>query len=97
VAPDLSAPLAQIGGTGMSRSHRSRQAPLDHDQPPRLLDVNGAAVYLGTSARHVRRMVGEKRIPYTKLGKGRSARLRFRVDRLAQWVEEHSFEPENQA
>lgn len=62
-----------------------------------LLDVAEAAAYLGTSTRHVRRMVGEKRIPYTKLGDGRSARLRFRVDQLAQWVDEHSFEPEEQA
>ena len=67
------------------------------NSPSRLLDVAGAAAYLGTSTRHVRRMVGEKRIPYTKLGDGRSARLRFRIDQLAKWVDEHSFEPEDQA
>lgn len=81
----------------MSHGQRSKQAPLDHHRPSRLLDVEGAAAFLGTSERHVRRMVGEKRLPYTKLGEGRSARLRFRVDRLAQWIDEHSFEPENQA
>lgn len=60
----------------------------------RFLDVQGAADYLGTTERHIRRLVGEGRIPYAKLGPGRSARLRFRADRLAQWVDEHSFEPE---
>lgn len=60
----------------------------------RLLDVAGAADFLGTTDRHVRRLVAERRVPFTKLGDGRSARLRFRADRLAQWVDEHSFEPE---
>lgn len=61
----------------------------------RLFDVAGAAEFLGTSQRHIRRLVAEGRIPYTKLGSGRSARLRFDIDRLARWVDEHSFEPES--
>lgn len=60
-----------------------------------LLDVEGAAAHLGTSERHIRRLVSERRIPYSKLGPGRSARLRFRVDQLEQWVDEYSFEPES--
>jgi excisionase family DNA binding protein len=60
-----------------------------------LLDIAGAADYLGTTERHMRRLVAERRIPYTKLGSGRSARLRFDVDRLTRWVDEHSFEPES--
>ena len=38
-------------------------------QPPRgaLLDVDGAAAYLGTTTRHVRRLVEERRIPFIKL------------------------------
>lgn len=62
-----------------------------------LLNIAGAADYLGTTERHVRRLVAERRLPYIKLGDGRSARLRFRADRLAQWVDEHSFEPESGA
>jgi excisionase family DNA binding protein len=59
----------------------------------RLLDVAGAAEYLGTSERHIRRMVEEQRLPYYKLGPGRSARLRFDTARLDAWLDEHSFEP----
>ncbi len=38
--------------------------PTDH-RPP--LDVEGAAAYLGTSVRHVRRLRAERRVPYLKL------------------------------
>jgi excisionase family DNA binding protein len=62
-----------------------------------LLDVEGAAGYLGTTTRHVRRLVEERRIPFIKLGPGRSARLRFDTARLDVWLEEHSFEPEESA
>lgn len=60
----------------------------------RLLDVPGAADYLGTSERHIRRLVEERRIPFSKLGPGRGARLRFDTTRLDEWIEAHSFEPE---
>jgi excisionase family DNA binding protein len=59
----------------------------------RLLNVAGAAEYLGTSERHIRRLVEERRVPFTKLGPGRSARLRFDTAKLDAWLEEHSFEP----
>jgi excisionase family DNA binding protein len=62
-----------------------------------LLDVEGAAAYLGTTTRHVRRLVEERRIPFIKLGPGRSARLRFDTARLDVWLEKHSFEPEEGA
>jgi excisionase family DNA binding protein len=61
----------------------------------RLIDVKGAADYIGSSERHIRRLVDEKRIPYTKLGSGRSARLRFDTAKLDAWLDEHSFEPED--
>lgn len=73
-----------------------RQSDGDAEQLS-LIDLPAAAKKLGTSERHLRRLVGDGRIPYTKLGKGRSARLRFRVDRLALWVDEHSYEPESEA
>ncbi len=62
-----------------------------------LVNVEGAAAYLGTTTRHVRRLVEERRIPFTKLGPGRSARLRFDTTRLDAWLDEHSFEPETGA
>jgi excisionase family DNA binding protein len=60
-----------------------------------LLDVEGAAAHLGTSQRHIRRLVEERRIPFIKLGPGRSARLRFDTARLDAWLDEHSFSPES--
>jgi excisionase family DNA binding protein len=60
-----------------------------------LLDVEGAATYLGTTTRHIRRLVEERRIPFAKLGPGRSARLRFDTDRLNAWLDSHSFDPED--
>lgn len=59
-----------------------------------LLDIAGAAEYLGTSERHVRRLVHERRLEHIKLGDGRSARLRFRVDRLDRWLDEHTISAE---
>lgn len=70
-----------------------RPREIDHS----LLDVQGAAAYLGTSERHIRRLVEQRRLPFIKLGNGRSARLRFDTARLDVWLEEHSFEPEESA
>ena len=58
------------------------------------LDVAKAASYLGTSERHIRRLVEERRIPFIKLGDGRSARLRFDAAQLDQWLDAHSHQPE---
>ena len=58
-----------------------------------LLDVRECAAYIGTSERHVRRLVTERRIPFTKLGPGKVARLRFDTAKLDAWIEEHSVDP----
>ena len=58
------------------------------------LDVRGVADYLGTSERHIRRLVEERRIPFVKLGPGRSARLRFDTSRVDDWLDQHTVEPE---
>lgn len=50
---------------------------------PPLLDLAGVAAFLGTTERHVRRLVFERRIPYLKLGN----RLRFDPARLVPWLE----------
>ena len=50
---------------------------------PPLLDVPGAATHLGTSERHVRRLVHERRIPYVKVG----GKVRFRVEELERWLD----------
>lgn len=73
------------------------QEKSEKHQRGRLLDVPGAADYLGTSERHIRRLVEERRVPFIKLGPGRSARLRFDTARLDGWIETHSVEPEADA
>jgi excisionase family DNA binding protein len=40
-----------------------------HEQPPRLLDVDGAADYLGVTDRTIRRFVQQRRLPFHKVGK----------------------------
>lgn len=58
-----------------------------------LIDVRGAAKYLGTTERHVRRLAEERRIGFIKLGDGRSARLRFDIEKLDAWLDDHTFNP----
>lgn len=40
-----------------------------HQAGRRLLRIPDAATYLGTSERHVRRLVSERRLPHHKVGK----------------------------
>jgi excisionase family DNA binding protein len=48
-----------------------------------LLDIDGVAAWLGTSHRHVRRMVAEHRIPYVKVGHY----VRFDELEVAKWID----------
>lgn len=57
----------------------------------RLLDVAEAADYLGSTERHVRRLVTERRMPFAKIG----GKLRFSPDALDAWIAENSHEPED--
>lgn len=54
-----------------------------------LLDVDGAASYLGVSVAFIRRLVHERRIRYYKLGKF----VRFRAADLDAFVEAGRVEP----
>jgi excisionase family DNA binding protein len=54
-----------------------------------LLDMNGVATWLGTSHRHVRRMVAERRIPYVKVGHY----IRFDQVEVARWIDEKRVGP----
>lgn len=65
-------------------NHETRRHP---HRPP--LDVAGAAEYLGTSERHVRRLANERQVPYFKLG----AKLRFPPDDLDAWLDAQRIEP----
>lgn len=48
-----------------------------------MLDVGAAAEYLGTSVRHMRHLVFEKKIPYVKIGQ----RVRFLQSDLDSYIE----------
>lgn len=52
-------------------------------EPPGLLDCDGAARYLTTSVRHVRRLVSERRVSFIKVG----GKIRFRRTDLDALIE----------
>jgi len=58
-----------------------------------LLDIDSVADYLGTSARHVRRLVADRRIPHHKVG----GLVRFKLDRIDDWLELHERRPRDAA
>ena len=87
-----------MAGSGAVAQLRLQEVPMSTNTRrihSALLDVDGAAAYLGTSTRHIRRLVEDRRVPFVKLGPGRSARLRFDTARLDAWINEYSFDPES--
>lgn len=52
---------------------------------PELLDITTLAQHLGVPARHIRRLVHEKRIPYIKWGH----LIRFDPADIATWLEDN--------
>jgi excisionase family DNA binding protein len=56
-------------------------------RPP--LDLAEAAEYLGTSERHVRRLVAEHGLPFVKLGR----KVRFQVTDLDAFIEANTVRP----
>jgi excisionase family DNA binding protein len=51
---------------------------------PHLIDIPKLAEHLGVSIRHVRRLVGERRIPFRKVGH----LVRFDPAEVAAWLED---------
>ena len=51
---------------------------------PYLLDVDGLAVHLCITRRHVYRLVNERRVPHLKFG----GKLRFDPAKIAAWLQE---------
>jgi len=49
----------------------------------RLIDLSDAAEYLGTTARHLRRLVDGRAIPHYKVG----GKLRFDTGELDRWLD----------
>lgn len=54
------------------------------DTLPTLLDIDQLANRLGTSHRHIRRLVAERRIPYVKVGR----LIRFDPGEIATWLDQ---------
>jgi excisionase family DNA binding protein len=54
-------------------------------QFPELVDIKGAATYLATSIRHVRRLVQKTELDFVKIG----GKLRFDKVDLQRYVDEH--------
>ena len=67
----------------MTRNRKEQDDGMD-----RLLTWDEAAERLGTTPRHVRRLVFERRIAYRKLGND----VRFHPDDLAEYVAAHRVE-----
>jgi excisionase family DNA binding protein len=68
--------------------------PNDHDQPATGPDATWLTLtdlvdMLQITERHVRRLVAEKKIPYTKVGRP----LRFNLARILKWLDDNSHGP----
>lgn len=71
--------------TAESRATRTLpRSSVGQREIPSLLDIEGLAVCLGTSIRHVRRLVAERRIPYVKVGHY----VRFDREEIARWLDD---------
>lgn len=57
--------------------------------PPRLLDITTLAEHLGVNARHIRRLVAERRIPFIKWGH----LIRFDPAEIREWIDEYRRHP----
>lgn len=53
-----------------------------------LVDVDAAAEYCGTTARHVRHLIAQRKIPYFKVG----ALIRFDTVELDHWLDSNKVE-----
>jgi len=53
-----------------------------NDTLPQLLTIDQLVDRLGTSTRHIRRLIAERRIPYLKVGK----LVRFDPDEINEWL-----------
>ncbi|MFI9406255.1 excisionase family DNA-binding protein [Nocardia sp. NPDC052316] len=59
------------------------------DIAPRYVDVAGAAVYLGTGERFIRRLIAERRVAFHKVG----THVRFKVSDLEAFAQAGRVEP----
>ena len=79
--PGASENVGNSSGNSSGAAARGLEQPL-------LVDMETVARWLSTSARHVRRLVAEKRIPFVKVGHF----VRFDPNDVARWVEAQKVE-----
>lgn len=86
-----------IGGKGrrmtpprhITKADHQRSVSMTSPEPlPQLLTIDDVARRLGTSVRHIRRLVAEQRIPFVKVGWF----VRFEPDEVAAWIGAHRVE-----
>lgn len=58
------------------------------------MDVRQLAEYLGQSERYVRRLIEERRLPFTKTSAARSAKVLFKVSDVERWLAANRVEAE---
>ena len=83
--------MTTLPGLSDEYPYRPSSHPRSNDQPsertaatfPQLLDMETVAGWLGTSIRHVRRLVTERRIPYLKIGHF----IRFDERDVESWID----------
>ena len=56
---------------------------------PQLIDIPTLASRLGTSTRHIRHLINDKKVPYLKVGH----LVRFDVYEIAEWLKGNRFGP----
>jgi excisionase family DNA binding protein len=86
--PLAGAPIQR--GDGSARGRRIVSRPDEVTEGQLLLDVSGAAAYLGVNEAFVRRLVLERRVRYYKVGKF----VRFRLADLDAFVDSGCMEPQ---
>ena len=83
--------MTALTGLSDENSYRQPSHPWSNDQPcedasatfPQLIDMETVAQRLGTTLRHVRRLVTERKIPYLKIGHF----IRFDACDIETWID----------
>ena len=96
------APVGEARPQGRAAAAREPRAPArslrcarcrDLPDPRALITMADVALRLGTSVRHVRRLVAERRIPIVKVG----GFVRFEDHEVEHWIDDHRVAPSRTA
>ena len=96
------APASEARPPGRASAARDPRAPTrslrcarcqDLHDPRALITMPDVALRLGTSVRHIRRLVAERRIPIVKVGRF----VRFEDHAIEHWIDDHRVAPSRTA